>query len=80
MGGIVKNMDAVALAIGGIEDHVHLLVSLKTKHRIDYFLRDLKADSSHWIHEELQKKFEWQKGYAAFTVSPTNIKKIWLRR
>jgi putative transposase len=40
-GGIVKDPDAVPLKIGGIEDHVHLLLSLKWKHRLDYFLRDL---------------------------------------
>lgn len=73
MGGIVKGLDAVPLAIGGIADHIHLLVSLKSKHRLDYFLRDLKADSSGWVHRELGKKFEWQKGYGAFSVSPTNV-------
>lgn len=61
------------LAVGGVSDHVHLLVSLKSKHRLDYFLRDLKADSSAWIHCELKKKFEWQKGYGAFSVSPSSL-------
>lgn len=73
MCGIVKGMEAMPLAIGGVSDHVHLLVSLKSKHRLDYFLRDLKADSSTWIHTELKRKFEWQKGYGAFSVSPTSI-------
>jgi putative transposase len=73
LGGIVKGMEGVPLAVGGVSDHVHLLVSLKSKHRIDYFLRDLKADSSAWVHKELGKKFEWQKGYGAFSVSPTGI-------
>lgn len=76
LGGIVKGMDAMPLAIGGISDHVHLLVSLKSKHRLDYFLRDLKADSSTWIHQELHKKFEWQKGYGAFSVSPNSIEGV----
>ncbi len=64
------------LAIGGVADHVHLLVSLKSKHRLDYFLRDLKADSSVWVHTELKKKFEWQKGYGAFSVSPNAIEGV----
>jgi putative transposase len=76
MGGIVKGMEAMPLAIGGVADHVHLLVSLKSKHRLDYFLRDLKADSSAWIHSELRKKFEWQKGYGAFSVSPTAVESV----
>ena len=63
------------LQIGGDEDHVHVhvLTSLKSKHRLDYFLRDLKADSSEWIHKEMTKMFEWQKGYGAFSVSPTAV-------
>jgi REP element-mobilizing transposase RayT len=73
MGGIVKGMEAMPLAVGGVADHIHLLVSLRSKHRLDYFLRDLKADSSTWIHTELRRKFEWQKGYGAFSVSPSSI-------
>lgn len=73
LGGIVKGMDAMLFAIGGVADHVHLLVSLKSKHRLDYFLRDLKADSSNWIHMELKNEFEWQKGYGAFSVSPSSL-------
>jgi putative transposase len=74
LGGIVKGLDAIPLAIGGMKDHVHLLVGLKSSHRIDYFLRDLKADSSEWVHKDIGgKTFSWQKGYGAFSVSPSNI-------
>jgi len=73
LGGIIKNLNGVPLAVGGVADHVHLLVSLNTSHRLDYLVRDLKADSSTWVHKELKKKFEWQKGYGAFTVSPSSI-------
>ena len=76
MGGIIKGLDAVPLQIGGIEDHTHALVSLKSKHRLDYFLRDLKGDSSEWIHKEFTREFEWQKGYGAFSVSPTAIEAV----
>ena len=76
LGGIVKGMDAIPLMIGGVEDHIHLLISLASKHRLDYFLRDLKGDSSGWIHKEITKMFEWQKGYAAFSVSPTAIDSV----
>ncbi|HUR99817.1 MAG TPA: transposase [Pyrinomonadaceae bacterium] len=73
LGGIIKGMDAIPLKINGIEDHIHSLVRLKSKHRLDYFLRDLKADSSEWVHKEITRIFEWQKGYAAFSVSPTAV-------
>lgn len=65
------------LAVGGTDDHVHLLVGLKSSHRLDYFLRDLKADSSEWIHREIGKAaFTWQKGYGAFSVSPSNLEAV----
>jgi putative transposase len=77
LGGIVKGLDGIPLAIGGMEDHVHLLVGLKSSHRLDYFLRDLKADSSEWVHKEIGKNtFSWQKGYGAFSVSPSNIEGV----
>lgn len=77
LGGIVKGMEGAPLAVGGIEDHVHLLVGLKSSHRLDYFLRDLKADSSEWVHKEVGRRtFGWQKGYGAFYVSPSNVERV----
>ena len=77
LGGIVRGMDATALEINGVEDHVHLLLRIKPMHRIDYFLRDLKADSSGWIHKQgLSALFSWQRGYGAFTVSESQIGKV----
>ncbi|MGH9897750.1 MAG: IS200/IS605 family transposase [Pyrinomonadaceae bacterium] len=77
LGGIVKGLNGVPLAIGGADDHVHLLVGLKSSHRLDYFLRDLKADSSEWVHKEIEKrKFAWQKGYGALSISPSNIEGV----
>ncbi len=76
IGGIIKGLNGFPLAIGGINDHIHLLFGLKSSHRLDYFLRDVKADSSAWIHNKLKKKFAWQKGYAAFTVSPNSVEGV----
>jgi putative transposase len=76
LGGIVKNQGGVCLAIGGIEDHVHLLVGLTASHRIDYFMRELKASSTAWVKREKEIAFAWQNGYGAFSVSATNIEKV----
>jgi putative transposase len=74
LGGTVRAMGGLALEVNGIEDHVHLLVKIKSTHRVDYFLRDLKASSSGWIHkQEHSTLFSWQRGYAAFTVSESQI-------
>lgn len=77
LGGIIKNLGGVPLAIGGIQDHAHLLVGLKPTHRMADVLRDIKQGSSEWAHVSLGKKqFAWQSGYGAYTVSPSNIERV----
>jgi len=72
LGGTVKGLDAEPQAVGGVADHVHLLVSLKTTHCLADFMRELKKASSMWVHEEVgHSRFRWQEGYGAFSVSPT---------
>jgi REP element-mobilizing transposase RayT len=75
LGGILRNQKAALIAAGGIEDHVHLLVSLSREASISDTLRDLKANSSGWIHKEFPAlcQFAWQAGYGAFTVSSSAI-------
>ena len=77
LGGMVRNMGGVPVAIGGIEDHVHLIVGLKPSHCLADVLRDLKGDSSGWVHDTLGKrKFAWQPGYGGFTVSPSQVERV----
>lgn len=72
LGGTVRGLEGVALAIGGVEDHVHLLFSLRATHCLADFMRELKKASSTWSAEHHERDFAWQDGYAAFTVSPTH--------
>ena len=73
LGGTLRGLDAFPDGIGGVPDHVHLLVGLKATHRLADVVRDLKRASSNWVHETIgAHKFGWQDGYAAFTVSPTS--------
>ncbi len=66
----MRGLGAVPEVVGGVADHVHLLVSLKATHCLADFMRELKKASSVWVHEELKLNgFAWQEGYAAFTVS-----------
>jgi REP element-mobilizing transposase RayT len=72
LGGTVKGLDGFPQGVGGVADHVHLLVGLKATHCLADFMRELKKSSSAWVHDELKvPDFAWQEGYAAFTVSPT---------
>ena len=71
VGGIVRDQGGTMLAIGGMPDHVHLLVRWKTEPGIAVLVRDVKARSSAWVHREwpLLKGFAWQVGGGVFTVS-----------
>ena len=71
IGGIVKDHKSVLLKAGGIEDHVHLLLRIHPEFAISKTVQLLKANSSKWINEQrkLSGKFEWQRGYGAFSVS-----------
>jgi REP element-mobilizing transposase RayT len=71
LGGAVRGLGGIPQAIGGVADHVHLLVGLKATHTLADFVRELKKGGTTWVHEEkLEPIFAWQEGYAAFTVSP----------
>ena len=76
LGGIVRNQSGVAEAVGGMADHIHLLVSLRTTHCLADFMRDLKKDSSNWAAEHFDRDFSWQEGYAVFSVSATHIEPV----
>ena len=74
LGGVIRGIGGTPLEIGGVADHVHILVGLKPTHVLADVMRVLKADSSKWIHAELGvHDFAWQEGYAAFTVSKSGV-------
>jgi len=77
LGGTIRGLGGFSEGIGGVDDHVHLLVSLKATHTLSDVLRELKKASSVWMHESLgDKSFAWQEGYAAFSVSASSLDKV----
>ena len=77
MGGILHEMNVFPEAIGGTGDHAHVLVGLRANHAIASIVHDVKRASSAWVHTELkQREFAWQTGYAALTVSPSQVKAV----
>jgi REP element-mobilizing transposase RayT len=67
----------VPVAVGGLADHVHLLVGLRATHRLADVLREIKTGSSEWAHTSLGKsEFAWQPGYGAYTVGPSNVERV----
>jgi putative transposase len=72
IGGTIEGLGGISQKVGGVADHVHLLVGLKATHCLSDFMRELKKATSIWVHEEIGvDSFAWQEGYAAFTVSAT---------
>jgi len=75
IGGIARAHNMTALQIGGVEDHIHALVTAPATIAPAQIAQYLKGDSSKWIHEEFRslRSFGWQDGYGAFTVSKSDI-------
>jgi putative transposase len=72
LGGTVRGLGGVPEAVGGVDDHVHLLVGLRATHTLADFVRELKKAGTGWVRDEIREPaFAWQEGYGAFTVSPT---------
>jgi REP element-mobilizing transposase RayT len=75
MGGIAKTNKIPALEIGGVDNHVHLLLSVPSTVTVAKALQLIKGGSSKWIHDTFteHKHFSWQEGYGAFSVSISQI-------
>jgi REP element-mobilizing transposase RayT len=75
IGGIARTHNMTALQVGGVEDHVHALVTAPPTIAPFQIAQFLKGESSKWIHEEFSalRDFGWQDGYGAFTVSKSNL-------
>ena len=73
LGGTVRGLGGIPEAVGGVADHVHLLVGLRATHCLADFMQELKKATSVWAKENHEPEFAWQDGYAAFTVSYTHI-------
>jgi REP element-mobilizing transposase RayT len=78
LGGIVTQVGGRAVVVGGVADHVHLLVDQPPRFPISDLVRDTKANSSAWMRMEFPglSAFAWQTGYGAFSVSSSNAGRV----
>jgi REP element-mobilizing transposase RayT len=76
IGGVIKNMKATLLLVGGTTDHIHIAVRLHPELSIVEFVRTVKTNASKWVHDTLSENFSWQEGYSAFSVSQSIIGKV----
>jgi len=78
IGGIIREVGGTSLGINGIEDHVHVVTKLRPDKALSDVLRVLKCNASGWMHDVFPSlaEFSWQRGYAAFTVSQSNVEDV----
>jgi len=71
IGGIVRAEKGTLYAIGGMPDHVHILLRWRTNGAIADLMRTIKARLSLWVHQTFANvaAFAWQEGYSVFSVS-----------
>ena len=73
--GIAKGIGVITLALGGMPDHLHALVSLPADLKLAKAINEMKVHSSHWMKSRVPS-FAWQRGYGAFSVSASNLDSV----
>ena len=73
LGGAVRGMNGIALEVGGVADHVHLLAKIPPTISLSDFMSKLKSSSSGWSKQRSNRPFGWQNHYAAFSVSESQV-------
>ena len=75
LGGIARNMDCQPVRIGGVADHVHVLVRFGRTISVAELVREMKRGSTVWLRDadDAMSSFEWQAGYGAFSVSVSRL-------
>ena len=78
IGGVCKHHQSPLLAIGGMADHVHLLVSQSKNIALSPLVMEIKRDSSLWIKTRGDEfaGLHWQDGYSAFTVGESGVERL----
>lgn len=74
--GIGDNKDTPVIAVGGVSDHIHMLVAIPPTITISKAIQELKGCSSKWMNDTFfstTRNFRWQSGYGAFAVSNSKL-------
>ncbi|MFB6274021.1 MAG: transposase [Salinibacter sp.] len=72
-----RDSDGRILRLGGISDHVHLVVALRPTVAVSDFVRVVKTGNCSAVREQFgPEAFRWQRGYSAFTVAPPNLQGV----
>lgn len=72
MGGIARKNGFTAVAVGGTYDHAHALLAIPATMPLAKAVQLIKGGSSKWCNENFPRRFAWQEGYAALSVSASH--------
>ncbi len=66
--------------INGMPNHVHLLFLQNPKIAVTDIIKQIKGNTAHWVNQQnlINEKFAWQVGYAAYSVSESQLNKVFL--
>jgi REP element-mobilizing transposase RayT len=74
IGGVARSHGMKALAVGGTENHAHLLLSMPANASVAKAMQQIKAVSSKWMRQECgESRFAWQEGYGAFSIGAAQV-------
>ena len=73
LGGSANNLGCQSLIVGGVADHIHMLFQLGRTIAIAEAIGKIKCTASAWVNQRQKLPFHWQGGYAAFSVSQSNV-------
>ncbi len=75
---IIQNRGHKLIAIYAMPDHIHLFIGYNLTHLIPDLVQEVKTSSTHWINNQgfINRKFEWQKGYGAFSHSHSKLSTV----
>ncbi len=74
--GKADSIECITHAIGGIENHIHLVISIPPKLSITTFVQNIKGSSSHYVNHGIannETTFAWQRGYGVFSLSEKKL-------
>lgn len=79
LGNLINETGCKTIIVNGVDDHIHCFFSLKSSISLSEVMKSVKAKSSKWINENgfLTDRFEWQRGFGAFSYSQSEISQVY---
>lgn len=76
--GIVNSKEQKVYAIGGVADHIHVLISIKPNISVSDLVKNIKSNSARWVNDRnlIPNKFRWQEGFGAFSYAESQLSNV----